>query len=183
MREACAVLCCDVCVWCAQVRGAYVKLERARAAELGYEDPIWQNIDATHKNFDRCLDAILDEVRSLGGLRECCITHTGTMNAHLSYTMAYQGTPMCISLCMLHVFAHHGLQQCPGDAPSRHRDLQQLKPRCCDVLSYAGCCSWLSCDGCIAQPEVHRAHCGRHGRSWAVASWQWRLLWSAAGHE
>jgi hypothetical protein len=49
-----------------QVRGAYVKLERARAAELGYEDPIWPNIDGTHTNYDRCLDAILDEVRHLG---------------------------------------------------------------------------------------------------------------------
>lgn len=56
---------------CAQVRGAYVKLERARAAELGYEDPIWPNIDATHANFNRCLDAILDEVRCCG--RPCFV--------------------------------------------------------------------------------------------------------------
>lgn len=47
---------------CMQVRGAYVKLERARAAELGYPSPIWDNIDGTHANFDRCLDAVLEEV-------------------------------------------------------------------------------------------------------------------------
>ncbi len=51
---------------CLQVRGAYVKLERARAAELGYESPIWDNIQGTHANFDRCLDAVLDEVRQHG---------------------------------------------------------------------------------------------------------------------
>jgi hypothetical protein len=51
-----------LCYVCPQVRGAYVKLERARAAELGYESPIWENIQGTHTNFDRCLDALLDEV-------------------------------------------------------------------------------------------------------------------------
>lgn len=55
----------------AQVRGAYVKLERARAAELGYESPIWDNIQGTHTNFDRCLDALLDEVGGRGAVREC----------------------------------------------------------------------------------------------------------------
>lgn len=48
------------------VRGAYVKLERARAAELGYPSPIWDNIDGTHANFDRCLDAVLEEVADRG---------------------------------------------------------------------------------------------------------------------
>lgn len=50
------------CVTCAQVRGAYVKLERARAAELGYPSPIWDTIEGTHACYDRCLDALLDEV-------------------------------------------------------------------------------------------------------------------------
>jgi hypothetical protein len=47
-----------------QVRGAYVKLERARAQQLGYASPIWDDIQGTHANFDRCLDAALDEVRA-----------------------------------------------------------------------------------------------------------------------
>lgn len=62
MHQPCVIL----CFYCSQVRGAYVKLERARAAELGYESPIWDNIQGTHTNFDRCLDALLDEVR--GGM-------------------------------------------------------------------------------------------------------------------
>lgn len=49
-----------------QVRGAYVKLERARAARLGYESPIWDTIEQTHINYDQCLDAVLDEVGLAG---------------------------------------------------------------------------------------------------------------------
>ena len=45
-----------------QVRGAYVSLERARAAKLGYESPIWDNIQQTHSNYNTCLEAVLDEV-------------------------------------------------------------------------------------------------------------------------
>lgn len=45
------------------MRGAYVQLERARAARLGYESPIWPTLEGTHANYDACLDAVLDEVR------------------------------------------------------------------------------------------------------------------------
>jgi hypothetical protein len=75
------VLCCAVRE---QVRGAYVKLERARAAELCYEDPIWPNIDGTHTNYDRCLDAILDEVRKWGS--DC--THLNRAAADLLRPMS-----------------------------------------------------------------------------------------------
>eukprot|EP00878_Enallax_costatus_P012186 GHUV01012726.1.p1 GENE.GHUV01012726.1~~GHUV01012726.1.p1 ORF type:complete len:543 (+),score=186.85 GHUV01012726.1:393-2021(+) len=44
------------------VRGAYVSLERARAVKLGYESPIWDNIQQTHSNYNKCLEAVLDEV-------------------------------------------------------------------------------------------------------------------------
>jgi proline dehydrogenase len=44
------------------VRGAYVSLERARAAKLGYDSPIWDNIQLTHDNYNKCLEAVLDEV-------------------------------------------------------------------------------------------------------------------------
>ena len=35
------------------VRGAYMVVERARAAAMGYEDPIQASLQATHENYDR----------------------------------------------------------------------------------------------------------------------------------
>ncbi|KAF8071105.1 hypothetical protein HT031_001187 [Scenedesmus sp. PABB004] len=48
------------------VRGAYLQLERARAARLGVPSPIWPDLEATHANYNRCLDALLDEVSRHG---------------------------------------------------------------------------------------------------------------------
>ena len=36
------------------VRGAYLDLETARAQEKGYEPPIWEDIEHTHANYNRC---------------------------------------------------------------------------------------------------------------------------------
>ena len=36
------------------VRGAYMHVERARAAQLGYDSPIQDSIAATHSNYNRC---------------------------------------------------------------------------------------------------------------------------------
>ena len=36
------------------VRGAYMVVERARAAERGYESPIWDSLQETHNNYNRC---------------------------------------------------------------------------------------------------------------------------------
>ena len=36
------------------VRGAYMHVERARAARLGYGSPIQDSIAATHSNYNRC---------------------------------------------------------------------------------------------------------------------------------
>ena len=36
------------------VRGAYMVVERARAAERGYESPIWDSLQETHDNYNRC---------------------------------------------------------------------------------------------------------------------------------
>lgn len=41
------------------VRGAYLVLERARAAERGYESPVWDRIEQTHENYSACLRLIL----------------------------------------------------------------------------------------------------------------------------
>lgn len=34
--------------------------ERARAAEMGYESPIMSTIEDTHRNFDECVNMVLD---------------------------------------------------------------------------------------------------------------------------
>lgn len=37
------------------VRGAYMVVERARAVERGCESPIWDSLQETHDNYNRCI--------------------------------------------------------------------------------------------------------------------------------
>ncbi|KAK4313436.1 hypothetical protein Pmani_015219 [Petrolisthes manimaculis] len=46
------------------VRGAYLEHERARAAELGYPDPVNDTYEDTGRSYDRMVEVMLDEVSS-----------------------------------------------------------------------------------------------------------------------
>jgi len=63
------------------VRGAYMEKERARAAELRYEDPIQPNKIATDKDFDLALSFCMEHT---GEIALCCASHNIESTAYLT---------------------------------------------------------------------------------------------------
>nr|XP_012309642.1 proline dehydrogenase 1, mitochondrial [Aotus nancymaae] len=64
--------------WCfgsKLVRGAYMAQERARAAEIGYEDPINPTYEATNAMYHRCLDHVLEELKHNAKAKVMVATH------------------------------------------------------------------------------------------------------------
>ncbi|KAK9834130.1 hypothetical protein WJX81_000815 [Elliptochloris bilobata] len=49
------------------VRGAYLVFERAHAAALGADSPVQDTLEATHANYDRCVERVLRVVADGGG--------------------------------------------------------------------------------------------------------------------
>ena len=45
------------------VRGAYLDLENRVAKQKGYPSPLWQDIEHTHANYDKCVPARLRQTR------------------------------------------------------------------------------------------------------------------------
>ena len=45
------------------VRGCYMVEERALAAKHGYESPIWDTIEDTHKSYNYCLTHIIENLK------------------------------------------------------------------------------------------------------------------------
>ncbi|GAX83243.1 hypothetical protein CEUSTIGMA_g10669.t1 [Chlamydomonas eustigma] len=47
---------------CKLVRGAYMNLERDRAAQQGYPSPVWDCLEETHACYEGCLRTVMEEV-------------------------------------------------------------------------------------------------------------------------
>lgn len=44
------------------IRGAYMNEERELAEKNGYESPIWDSLEDTHKCFDDCVEMIMENM-------------------------------------------------------------------------------------------------------------------------
>ncbi|MFN8777421.1 MAG: proline dehydrogenase family protein [Flavobacteriales bacterium] len=70
------------------VRGAYMEKERARAAELGFVDPIQPDKEASDRDFDLALEYCVANLREIS---ICCGSHNEASSLHLTKLMAAHG--------------------------------------------------------------------------------------------
>lgn len=60
------------------VRGAYMVQERARAAEMGYPDPIWPTLEDTHRCYNAAWATLLEEIKAGRGAEVMVASHNET---------------------------------------------------------------------------------------------------------
>lgn len=66
---------CNYCFAAKLVRGAYMVIERARAAEKQYEDPILESLDSTHINYNKALTKLIKDMASGSRIEVMIATH------------------------------------------------------------------------------------------------------------
>lgn len=64
------------------VRGAYMEKERARADEMGYEDPIQPNKEATDRDYNLAMKYCIDNIHEIG-------LFSGTHNENSNYLLTH----------------------------------------------------------------------------------------------
>jgi proline dehydrogenase len=72
------------------VRGAYMEKERARAAEMGYEDPIQPDKAASDKAFTEALEFCVVNLQHMAFM---CGSHNEHSNLYLTQLMEQHGIP------------------------------------------------------------------------------------------
>ncbi|MBT1685510.1 proline dehydrogenase family protein [Dawidia soli] len=72
------------------VRGAYMEKERARAAEMGYEDPIQPDKAASDKAFNEALEFSIANLHQMAFM---CGSHNEQSNLYLTQLMEQHGIP------------------------------------------------------------------------------------------
>lgn len=72
------------------VRGAYMEKERKRAAEMGYQDPIQPNKEATDRDYDAVITFALEH---LDKISLCAATHNELSSLQLAEAMQQKGIP------------------------------------------------------------------------------------------
>jgi len=75
------------------VRGAYMKLERERAQRMGYPSPIHDTYEDTSKNYDACLDLVLQFMAPGRLARLMVATHNRSSIEHVVRSMEALGIP------------------------------------------------------------------------------------------
>jgi proline dehydrogenase len=66
------------------VRGAYMVLERQRAKDLGYEDPINDTLDATHRNYNGAIKEVLQAMVSSNNQIEIMVASHNQQSVELT---------------------------------------------------------------------------------------------------
>ena len=66
---------CNYCFAAKLVRGAYMVIERARAAEKQYEDPIYESLEKTHDNYNSALTGLITDMAMGSRIEVMIATH------------------------------------------------------------------------------------------------------------